>query len=343
MSTTVQNRKTPPVLFATAGNGLRLPVIDVTHPAFALADDAEAVAAIREAFVAEVRQRRPSRLPRFLQKPLMALALSRSPLTRSMTQPSGTDFFGGLSTYATKLGPDNLVSPFKGRYDRQLAASPFARSLRVRLSQLARLSAEALVPVLKQKPGLALHFINIAGGPASDSLNTLIVLAGTDPDLLARPVVIHVLDGDGNGPEFGKNALAALSAANGPLEGFDIAFDFQIHDWHDTAPLAALVDTLAKSDAIIVGASEGGLFEYGSDEAIVGNLRALNPDEGGAAFVFGSVTRNDQISKGIASRSAFSILPRGLDAFADLAKKAGYAIAKSEASLMSDQVVMRPL
>ena len=40
------------VVFATTADGLRLPVIDVTHPAFAVPDDPASVAARRDAFLA---------------------------------------------------------------------------------------------------------------------------------------------------------------------------------------------------------------------------------------------------------------------------------------------------
>jgi len=54
--------------------------------------------------------------------------------------------------------------------------------------------------------------LNIAGGPAADSLNTLIVLYNNQPESFAqRQVFVDVLDFDEAGPAFGKAALAALS------------------------------------------------------------------------------------------------------------------------------------
>jgi hypothetical protein len=44
-----------PVVFATTTDGLRLPVIDVTHPAFAVPDDPASVAARSDSFLAWVR------------------------------------------------------------------------------------------------------------------------------------------------------------------------------------------------------------------------------------------------------------------------------------------------
>ena len=50
--------------------------------------------------------------------------------------------------------------------------------------------------------------MNIAGGPAIDCLNTLIVLRNEHPHLLeGRIIQIDVLDPDEAGPAFGKAAL----------------------------------------------------------------------------------------------------------------------------------------
>ena len=46
------------VVFATTTDGLRLPVIDVTHPAFAIPDDPASLAARRDAFLAFDRRGR---------------------------------------------------------------------------------------------------------------------------------------------------------------------------------------------------------------------------------------------------------------------------------------------
>src|SRR6516162_3506204 len=54
------------VVFATTADGLRLPVIDVTHPAFAIVDDPASLVAGRDAFLAwDPRNRR---MPRFVTR-----------------------------------------------------------------------------------------------------------------------------------------------------------------------------------------------------------------------------------------------------------------------------------
>ena len=68
------------VVFATTADGLRLPVIDVTDPAFAVADDPASLAARRHAFLAW--DRRNSRMPRIVRRLLTRLGARRSPLLR---------------------------------------------------------------------------------------------------------------------------------------------------------------------------------------------------------------------------------------------------------------------
>ena len=70
-------------------------------------------------------------------------------------------------------------------------------------------------------------------------------------------------------------SLQALAAPGGPLAGLDVAFQHHPYDWNDTAPLARLLAGLTARGAIIAASSEGGLFEYGTDDAVVANLTAL--------------------------------------------------------------------
>jgi hypothetical protein len=97
--------------------------------------------------------------------------------------------------------------------------------LRLRTQQVARLIADGVAAELAKAVAAPLHLINIAGGPAIDSLNALILLNKREASLLRRPIVIHVLDLDDAGPFFGNNALTALKADSGPLAGLDAVFD----------------------------------------------------------------------------------------------------------------------
>ena len=176
------------VVFATTANGLRLPVIDVTHPAFALADDPASLAARRDAFLAWDRRNR--RVPMIVTRLLMRLAARRSPLIRKILA-SDRDYLDSITTYIFKLGADHLPPGFDSSVDRKLAAAPHVTLVRLRMQQIAGLLAEALRAPLAAAADAPLHLVNIAGGPALDSINALIMLARTHATLLRRPITIE--------------------------------------------------------------------------------------------------------------------------------------------------------
>ena len=74
----------------------------------------------------------------------------------------------------------------------------------------------------------------------------------------------------------------------GPLHGLEVQFQHHAYDWNDTAPLARLLVGFAARGAVIAASSEGGLFEYGTDDAVIANLTALG--RAGVAIVAGSVS-----------------------------------------------------
>jgi hypothetical protein len=326
------------IVYAATRDGHELPVIDVTHPRFAVPDDPDSVQKLIAASSEEERRNR--RIPKFIMRWLVNSAAKRSRLLREMLS-GDADFLDGITTYLMKLGADSLPAPYDSPMDRRMAASPHLTLLRLRTQQVAQLIADGLVTGLAAAQTAPLHLINIAGGPAVDSMNTLIILNRRDGHLLRRPIVIHVLDPDEAGPFFGRNALAALMAEGGPLAGLDVTFDHQSYDWNKPAPLAALLRELSADGATFAASSEGGLFEYGGDEAIVANLETLRA--GGAKLIAGSVTSNDEARRRLITASRFKIIPRGLEGFAPLAARGGYRIAQTETAQLSDQVLLRPV
>jgi hypothetical protein len=326
-------------VWAEAAGGQMLPVIDVTQPCFALADDEVANAALFRAYAEAERSR--ARMPPFLIRMMLALPGHRSQLLHALMNPED-GYLDGLSTYVMKLGAENLPPPFDGKMDRRMAASPHLISMRLRLQQCAELLAEGLTPCLGDTPSAPLCLVNIAGGSAIDSLNALILLRWQAPALLARPIQILVLDIDARAPTFGANALAALMKEGRALAGLDITFRHEFHDWNQAAPLAEIVRQAAAQGAIIAASSEGGLFEYGSDDAIVANLSALRDGSQGAALVVGSVTRADAIRRDMIAGGKFKLVPRGAEGFAPLAKRGGFVLAKVRNAPLSDQVLLRP-
>jgi hypothetical protein len=314
-----------------------LPVIDVTHPAFAVPDDPASVATTRDAFLAWFRRNRL--VPRIVTRLLMRLAARRSPLLRKMLA-SDNGYLDSISTYMLKLGVDHLPAGFDGPVDRKVAAAPHVGLIRLRMQQIARLLAEALLAPLAGAPDAPLHLVNIAGGPALDSINALIMLARAHATQIHRPIAIHVFDAQQEGPTFGTRALFALTAPGEPLHGLEIQFQHHAYDWNDTAPLAHLLAGLAARGAIIAASSEGGLFEYGTDDAVVANLTALA--QAGVPIVAGSVTSSSEERKRMIAQTRLRLFARGLEGFAPLAERSGYEIAESHSAVVSEQVLLRP-
>jgi hypothetical protein len=334
----MQAYASPPqgITYAKTREGFALPIIDVTNPRFAIADDPDVARAAYQTFVDDERRR--ARIPKFIMRLMLRRAARQSRLIRAMFH-SQDGFLDGMSTYVMKLGPDNLVPPYDTPMDRRLAASPHVMLVRLRMQQVAHLIAEGIVDDLAAASGAApLVLLNIGGGPALDSINALILLRRDRPDLLRRHIAVEVLDASPDGTYFGANALAALQA-DGPLAGLDIAMRRHAYDWNEPAPLSSLIAT--HSGAVIATSSEGALFEYGSDQAIVANLKVLLA--GGVRFVAGSVTGDDETRRRTIAQTRFKLVPRGIAGFAPLAEQAGFTIAKIAPAMMSDQVLLRPV
>jgi hypothetical protein len=324
------------VCYAVSNDGVELPIVDVTHPAFELCMTPERQQRLVATFLEQ--QRRFARRPAWLRSLMSRFALRGSTIAQGLRRAEGT-FLDGMTTYLFKLGPRNLGS-YAVAVDRQIASSLPGISVRLRLRDMARLLADALAPRLAGDASRPVHFMNIAGGPALDSLNALILLSREQPaSLHGRRVVVRVLDGDTHGPAFGARALAALGESDAPLAGLDVSFHHITYDWRSAGGLAQAVEDARREGAITIGSSEGGLFEYGSDEAIVSNLQALSR-VGDEFKMVGSVTRNDETMKTLKLTSTAATLPRGLDAFAALASRAGFRVAQAIERPLSDQVVL---
>jgi hypothetical protein len=323
------------IVYANTSDSLELPVIDVTHPAFAIPDGPTPRAALVEQYKAATAN--DLKGPAFLRRIFMKLGARRSQLLRALIEPSGS-FLGGLTTYLMKLGADHLPDGFNTPLDQRIAGSPQARFVRLRMQHCATMLADGLEPLLAGTTNAPLHLINIGGGPAIDSLNALLILAKRNRNLLSRPIRIHVCDLDEKGPCFGANALAALQRPSAPLARCDIRFEIRPYDWNKTAALEHLLASF-EPDAIVAASSEGALFEYGTDEAIVANLRALHSS---AKLIVGSVTSNQPIRREQIRTMHFALHPRGIEGFRPLATQAGYVFDRTEITPLSDQITMRP-
>jgi hypothetical protein len=338
METRLEAHKKPGVCYALTADGLELPIIDVTHPAFELTmSDAQQAVAVG-AFLA---QEQPfAGLPPPVRRLLMRFFLRGSVLARGIRGASGS-FLPGMDTYLFKLGPANLGAAYAHPIDRRIAAALPALGMRLRLQDMARLLAEALAPALAARPAAPLRLVSIAGGPAMDALNALLILHREQPRALAgRDVRIDVLDLDAAGPAFGVRALAALSAPGAPLHDVRASLHPVRYDWTDTRSLRAVLDEARTAGAIAAGSSEGGLFEYGSDEEIAANLECLRDAAPDGFVMVGSVTRADAATRRLLETSRAALRPRGLDVFGALVARAGWTIARAIPRPFSDHVAL---
>jgi len=315
--------------------GSNCPSSIVTQPAFNLEiSEAEQKAQVTK-FLAEDERR--TRIPRFLRTVLTRLVLRNSSLGKRIVATHGT-VLGAIDTYILKLGPENL-GPWAKLADRRIAASLPVLAVRLRLQDMARLMADSLLPALRTSTDRPLHFLNLAGGTAIDSLNALLVLSKRAAGLLVRPVVIDVLDRDSIGPEFGERVLRALQADGGPLQGLTITFRCARWDWRgDGAILSAVVAAAGAANALAIASSEGGLFEYGADPEMVDALTRLR--DGDLVGVVGSVTRADEPVRRLHRDGGVATRPRGLDNFRKLIAPTGWTVSRAIERPFSDHVIL---
>jgi hypothetical protein len=336
-----EKEKKPNVRYAVTDDGLELPVIDVTHPAFEVSLNENELNTQLQQFIQDTK--RPEKIPPFLRRLMFGFMSSRSTIMRGLMGADGT-YMSGMKTYMLKLGPDNLNKRYFSEIDRRIAGSPAGLFVRLRLQDIAQLLAEALIPILDSRPRAALDLLNMGGGPAIDSLNALILIRKNRPELLAgRPISIHSLDLDTAGPNFGARALASLQSENGPLHGLDVSFNHANYNWSNSDVLREHVKSL-NGQNIFAASSEGALFEYGSDDDITGNLQALFDTTPADAIVAGSVTRADELGLKLNGRdlgSRAALVLRGIDAFTALALRAGWKVAKSVDRPLSHDVLLK--
>jgi hypothetical protein len=332
-----ETNKRPGVCYATTRDGIELPVVDITHPAFALDIDEAEQRKLGDKFLSDGVPF--SGLPSPLRNLLLRFFLRGSILAGGIQKAQG-GFMTGMHTYLLKLGPEMLGNAYSTPVDRKIAAALPALGVRLRLQDMALLMADALLPQLRANPCQPVVLLNIAGGPAVDSLNVLIVLNKRHPGIMARrQTSIDVLDADDEGPAFGEAALAALSGEARPLGGIQVTFKHRQYDWANADALQPPLTEAQAQGAVVVCSSEGGLFEYGSDEEIVANLKMLRAYPSVVAVV-GSVTRADELTRKLQQTGGAATRPRGLSAIGVLACKAKWKISRAVERPLSDQVIL---
>jgi hypothetical protein len=320
------------IVYAKTEEGVEFAVIDVTNTAFSVsATDAE-LAAMAEQYIREAALQ--ADVPEAVRE-----ALRNSMLGQGIMAATGT-FLDGMTTYVLKLGPENL-GPSASPIDRRIAASFPAFTTRLRLQDVARLLADGLARSLETEPQRPVCLVNTGGGPASDSWNALIHLRDENADLLAdRKITITVMDLDHRGPGFGVRAVEALRAPGATLSGLNIVAQHFRYEWSDSNRLLEMLDQVHACDAACGISSEGGLFEYGSDEEIVSNLRAAHSGTARDAVVVGSVTREGRPVRASLVASRILTRPRTMEAFRALAAQAGWIAQEVRERPFSYNVLM---
>jgi hypothetical protein len=349
-----ENDKRPGIAYAFDEDGLELPVIDISHPAFAL-PPGEGETASRVAATIEYLKNR-SKASALAHRYLLPLLARRSVLVSAITRSSGA-CVSGIATYRLKLGPGNLGSGWAGGIDRRIAESLPCYCARLRLRDAAAFLAEACAESAAARPGRPLRLINVAGGAAADSLNALMMLRRAEPTALeGRRLEIIILDRDEAGPAFARRALEALMAEGMPLAGLDAVLRFEAYDWSEPGLLGELGRMVGEEGAACALSSEGGLFDYGGDEDISANLRAFAEGlragaakapgaaggRSGAAWI-GTLSRSDGPVAFLNRASGAAVRLRSRADLGTVAESAGYRLARAIDNPLSTTFRLDPI
>jgi len=266
-------RKIPGLSYAFTSNGVELPVLDVTHPYFVSCTDEKILNKLLPYIQknADKNAEKFNKIPAFIKRYFIKHSFAMAELLQVEDQNA---FASGITTLMMKLGP-KLIGKGKKRFlDRQVNRGFGALVIRMRARDIGKCQAEVLTPLLLKSPGRDLCFINIAGGAASDNINALFLIQKDNPALLKdRKIEINVLDIDTFGPAFADRSITALKAPGGRFNGLNISFRHIHYDWNNTEKLAELLSE--RKGWLQLCSSEGGLFEYCSDEVIIRNLNIL--------------------------------------------------------------------
>jgi hypothetical protein len=315
--------------YAFTLNGVELPVLDITHPGFAAGIDEKKLAKLLP-YVEKNADRNANKfnnLPAWLKRYFARRSFAMAELLETRDS-----FASGISTLMMKMGPQLVGKGKKRFWDRQVTKGFGALVIRMRARDIGRCLAAETTPLLRKSPGKNLCFINIAGGAASDSLNALFLAHQQDPALLKdRKIEINVLDIDTYGPAFAERSVEALKAPGGRFREVDVSFRHIRYDWNQTRELA---DVLAERKGWLqICSSEGGLFEYGSDEVIARNLTVLHDYAGGDAVVAGTLIHDlETVDAGIvaAMKISTSLKPRflGLAGLKSIIEQTGWKLGR---------------
>jgi hypothetical protein len=316
--------KNPGVYYAVTDDGIEVPIIDVTNPAFTVIDPPDLPQRIDKSI--EDWKRR-TRVPKLVFALMLKYIYRQSFLMTGVRKASGT-FLSGMHTYLMKLGPDHLGAAWAKKFDRVIASSIPNFFFRKRLQEMARLMAKALTPMLAANGRYGLHFISIAGGHCSDSINALMYLKKENPDLLKNRVIkIHVLDLHGEAPAFGARALATLKSPGAPLQGVDVSMHYVLYDWSKPERLLEYLKSIDLRESVVAVSSEGGLFDYGKDGEIIDNLKVLHEATPENVVALGTLSPAEgKALSFVTETGSSSVVRRTIRGFRELAERTPWMV-----------------
>jgi hypothetical protein len=314
--------KLPGLSYVFTMNQVELPVLDITHPEFISSLDEDKLKKMLPYVErnAEKNADKFNNIPKSIKKYFARHSFAMAELLQTESS-----FASGISTLMMKLGP-NLIGKGRNRFwDRQVTKGFGSLVIRMRARDISICQAQAAIPLLAESHGKDICFINIAGGSSCDSINALFLIQQEDPALLKnRRIEINVLDIDNDGPAFAERCIAALKAPGGRFNDLDISIRHIPYDWNHTGKLEELLS--ARKEWLQICSSEGGLFEYGSDDVISMNLSVLYRYSTEGALIAGSLLRDvNTVDAGImaALKISTAIKPRflGIDGLRSLVEK----------------------
>jgi hypothetical protein len=285
-----ERNKIAGISYAFTENGIELPVLDITHSLFLSSINEEKL----DKMLKEIKQKGEERAESFDKIPafIKSFMAKRSYIMAGfMLKDSEDTFLSGLSTLMMKFGP-GLIGKGRRKFLDRLGSKAFgAILLRMRVRDICKLHVDILENQLIKEKDKNLCFINIAGGAACDSINALITVLKKDSSLLKnREIEINVFDIDRFGPTFAKNCVESLKSTDNYFSGLNISFNHIYYNWNDTTVLNDFL--LKRKEWSIISSSEGGLFEYASDEDIIKNLNVLYDNSQKNVKIVGSAIRD---------------------------------------------------
>jgi hypothetical protein len=315
--------KIPDLCYVNTETGIRLPVLDITHPLFTSSIQEEKLAEMcrGSAMAAQAMKEMPDEQKKMIYEHSLIFG------KHFVVDPNAT-YLSGMSTYVLKLGPHLLGDGDDRKIDRMISMGVSSVSVRMRVRDIAGLQADVLMPRLNESEK-DLCLLNIAGGAASDSINTLILIIKRRPSLLKhRRTRILLLDIDGPSSAFAARCVEALKQPGCWFHGLDIELEYSRYDWRRAEDLQKILE--AKAGEIVCGSSEGGLFEYGSDGDIVANLDALDrhspPDTAVTGSLFHDIDRVDPTLPAMAETSGASTRFLGIGAFKGILERTNWRL-----------------